>query len=220
MKRKNEFDIYAVCEGKIIMVLPEILNGYRSPLGIRVLQLLKDGTVLWYCHLRHTHLQAGDSIKPNMIIGRMGNTGMPKQTHIPLSMLDYISQEDRKLWAWLATYQQDGLPVKLIPDMEIKFTMWSRLERYLNKHLHLMNTPKDNLHSSAALDPRELLLNGVPPTNTKQSVGGGWKATYRDSEGKPYEHMGFDVSGEPRNLITGWDSFTNEFISNFRKSID
>lgn len=224
MVRTNEFDIYAVSEGIVLWVLPEIrLNdGYSSPLGLRLLVRHLDGTIGWYCHLKRTSLEKGNHLKAGSLIGEMGNTGMSVQTHLNIKTIDYIKTQDIDLWTWLIKFQNKaGEPIKLIKKMKRKLTYYKRLERYLDKHLHIMLTQdKDHLHSKYAINPIEWLLSGCPPCNTKQSIDGGWKAIYTDFEGNKYEHKAVDTSGRPQNLITGWENVTQSFKSEFYNSID
>ncbi len=85
-------------------------------------------------------------------------------------------------------------------------------------HLHYDRFPdSDHLRGKYAIDPREHLIENTAPVNTKQTVGGGWKADYSHIYGRPYLHMGIDFCTE---LIEGWEHLCSEFYLGFYRSID
>lgn len=223
MKRRNAFDVYAVSEGVILWVLPEVreADGYKSAYGLRVLVKHLDGTIGWYCHLANTHLKKGSHVKAGSIIGRMGNTGRSEQKVIPARMIEIIKHMDGSLYSWIKGFIDDNGEVYLNSFPKNNLMMNKRLEFFLDKHLHLMLTPDEKkLQGKYAICPLDWIFNGCPPVNTKQSLGGGWHAKYIDGAGNEYEHEGWDGSGDPANIIDGWENQTIQFRKIFYESID
>lgn len=220
-KRLKPFHIYAVTGGIVLWVLKEVRksDGYRSKYGLRVLILHKDGTVGWYCHLKRTHLKKGQIVKQGSLIGLMGNTGMPKQTHITQYTQMIIKKHDPTLYTWLTDFKSDKYGIILCKKMKLNLIKFKRLELFLDKHLHLMLSPDEkHLHGKYSINPIEWILTGYPATNTPQTEGGGYKAInpkYWDPH-----HYGVDFTGRIELLISGWENLTEYFFSTYYASID
>lgn len=222
MKREYLFDIYSISKGKVLFVLPEkeIRNGkqYKSLYGLRVGIINSlDNNVDWYCHLESTYLKPGMIIPEGSIIGEMGNTGCPKQKKLNKKTLSLIKKDDPDLYNWFINFRKSD-SLEILDSMELDFLMWDRLKLYLNKHLHFMRTPKDKLSGNYSIDPIPMLLKSTPPTNTKQSIGAGYKAINK----KYWKicHEGIDFSGNLKNVIPGWENVSDSFRNNFYNSID
>lgn len=218
--RNKKFGVYAGEKGVVLFVgqKKEFREGkpYFSSLGIRVYIKLSDGKVVAYCHLARTYLKEGMKVKAGSLIGIMGNTGMPKQTHVSESTLRRIRNEDAALYKWFLSFQDKSLGRKLYKTMKYVSKFFSRLEWYLNKHLHIYLFPDSkSLWGNDAIDPTDWLLRSAAVVNTKASTPFGkvnekvWKT----------KHMGFDFSGLLQNLISGWKTQSKEFKKLYYKSI-